>query len=224
MAKVKTRYGRLYIEPSSELASGEMVEPLGQPVDLLLLLGSDEGHIDRAAAAIFPFESFMRRPHFVPTPGRPDPWAAQRRRTYNRWRSSGVPRVFLRAAKRAAEGRFTPEIGVYLAEVQFASPDESIEINDYLPLAAWSLDQAMRSGKFHVDDCKHCGQPFLATAHANYCLRPAPGDALVNTLLAPLMGSVTSLPTCQDVGKVKDYRERKRATRREEKGDTSGKR
>jgi integrase len=129
--------------------------------------------------------------------------------------------LFLRAARRAVQGRFTPEIGEHLARVRFGAGIKEDEVGDFLALAAWCLDQVLRTGargtgKYQVRKCKLCKQPFLATAGANYCHRTAPGDrsrAADSRYLGTPRDHFRLFPTCLDAGSVKDYRARKRAWR-----------
>ena len=119
-----------------------------------------------------------------------------------RWRKRGIPDLFLRAARKASKGKFPREIVPYLERVTFR-PDGSVEFSsDFLALAAWALDRAMREYVFTVRKCELCGVPFLATPRSRYCQRLAPGS---------------SKQSCLSAGRLRDFRTRqKRAQQRKE--------
>jgi hypothetical protein len=83
----------------------------------------------------------------------------------------------------------------------------------------------MRERGFEVRECELCTYPFLSSGRARYCQRKAPLTRL-DTFRRQLLEEdplklvahfdvlkATHHPTCQDVGKVKDYRARKRAAK-----------
>ena len=117
---------------------------------------------------------------------------ARFRRQITAWQDTGVPQVFLRAAREAAEGRLSPELAPYLERV--GSPDGELEeIGDLLSLAAWSLDRNLqRLHRYDVVDCERCATPFLSTG-ARYCRRIAPGS-FTHTCLAVAHALERALP------------------------------
>jgi hypothetical protein len=227
MATVQLRYGGFRIEPPTPGISGAF--PITFPVDELLLLGSDDkADVFRAATHIGTLcllgDLFgLSRPgegavaYFTRVQPTFDKTFS---RHVRRWRREAIPALFFRAAQQAAAGRLMPELGSHLARIQFGSRGKPDEVGDFVALAAWSLDQAMRGLGFEVRDCALCGHPFLSSGRARYCERIAPSSTRPETFQAALQGAKKLFPTCQDVGKVKDYRARKRAA----KGDNRGKR
>ncbi len=218
----------------------EISQPLTLPVDYLLLLGSNDPAdvrraVDEGLVLFHPFfvekpdehvlELLLNEPVEFARDAAAGEWllrdARKLPRQAARWRRSGIPALFLRAARRAVQGRFTPQIGEHLARVRFGAGIKEDEVGDFLALAAWCLDQVLRTGargtgKYQVRKCKLCKQPFLATAGANYCHRTAPGDrsrAADSRYLGTPRDHFRLFPTCLGAGSVKDYRARKRAWR-----------
>jgi hypothetical protein len=206
MVIIQPRYGQLHIQGAPRLADPNIL-PLTLPVDMLLLLGSNQpADVARAKDWLqgWDLELFAGGP-----PQREDSatWRKKRRQGFFRrvgqWRRAGVPALFLRAARRASEGRFTSELGAHLARVRFGvdGDPEPSEVKDFLALAAWCLLWALlRGDKFEVRACALCGQPFLAGPRARYCQRPAPYTHRPGGDWA----------TCQNVAKLKTYRAKKR--------------
>lgn len=210
MAKVQTRYGRLqtegwltFDEEGWGVSGGMPDTPLTFPIDLLFLLASDRGDDVRRGLVDLVFHYYM--PGLLSPPRKATDVAEHEarmhrslRRRVNGWRRDGVLDLFLRAARRATEGRFTADLGDHLERVRFGGGDQRDEVPDFLTLAAWSIDQTLRAGKYRLRTCELCQVPFLTRGSPRYCQRLAPRAH-------PIVG-----PNCQDVGKVRDYRARKR--------------
>ena len=220
MATVRVRYGRLHlegvltrdVEGRMETGATFKNEPLTLPVDdLLMLLTDDKRELERVTTELFSGYRatglLFREPPHAPTREQlvehREASVKKLRRQIRAWRRDGIPELFLRAAERASRGRFTAELGPHLERVRFGGASKPDEVPDLLALAAWCLDQALRQGRLELRNCAYCERPFLSTGQARYCQRLARGSA----------GQ-----TCQDVGKVKDYRERQRAAAREKGG------
>lgn len=234
MATVSTRYGRLYVqgwrvfsEDGSPLIGAKPESSLTFPLDLLFLLGSESN--EDVERAINELETWYYAPGLLSPPQKgseADPgYASRRRRNLRRrclgWRRDGTVATFVRAAKRATEGRFTAEIGPHLERVHYRPAPEPDEVGDFLALAAWVLDQALRAGKYEIKNCRLCGQPFMASGRARYCQRLAPQAELTAAAAQRQDGRRLEARECQDFGKVKDYRERKRAGQRPSEAKTT---
>jgi hypothetical protein len=190
--RTQTHYGLLVLETET---SGVRM-PLTQPVDDLLSFW--EKHtperltpwvIGYANAGFFPEDEAGREKVFA---------------SIARYRKRGIPDLFLRASRKAARGKFPKEIAPYLGRVTFHPGGMDEMPADFLVLAAWSLDRAMREMTFEVRPCLLCRVPFLSTGRSRFCRRLAPGSFK---------------QTCQDVGKVNDYRARRRAEKEEDSGN-----
>ena len=106
----------------------------------------------------------------------------------------GVPDVFLRSAGLGQERKVSVELAPYLERLTFRG-DGSVVVADWLELAAWALDRAVRDGpEFTVATCELCGVPWLRRGGAKFCRRLAPA----------------SWQTCAQLGKVREHRRRKR--------------
>jgi hypothetical protein len=186
--RAQTQYGLLLLGDGTE---GRKM-PLTRPVDDVL--GFNQAHTPERLAhwvyaytpvGLFPEDEVLRDKAFA---------------SALRWRKRGIPELFLRAAKKAARGKFPKEIAPYLERVTFRADGIDEVPPDFLALAAWSLDRALREMHFVVRPCDLCRAPFLSTGRSRFCRRLAPGSLK---------------QTCQDVGKVHDYRARRRAKKEE---------
>jgi hypothetical protein len=234
--RVATRYGRLTLTVPTKRGDGQptltATWPLTHPVDCLLRSkafnntgqdGLDEtwdwfGGLGLFGEGVVSIEADL-------------PKAKEKfKQEISGWRRSGVPAVFLTAAQEASVGRLVPDLALHLARVTFGSRGKADEIDDFLALTAWCLERAMRDRGFQVLECALCGDAFLSSGRARYCQRFAPVGPFqtareqiyerdpIEAARARITGLwANGYPTCQDVGKVRDYRTRKRAARRGER-------
>jgi hypothetical protein len=115
-----------------------------------------------------------------------------------RWRKAGVPEDFLAAARRGQEGILDHRLAPYLERVRIED-EHTAWVPSLVEFGAWALHRAIvRGSGYTVTKCANCGLPFLASDRARYCTRFAPGSG----------------QSCQDVAKVRDHRERRRAAKK----------
>lgn len=94
--------------------------------------------------------------------------------------------------------RLTERAAELLASVEFLGL-RIARVGDVLPLVAWTTLVIAQNGlDYELRPCAFCGVPFLATERARYCRRVAPGR------------ESNASPTCLEVGKVRDHRNRKK--------------
>jgi hypothetical protein len=82
--------------------------------------------------------------------------------------------TFHAAALAAADGRLSETLGRYLAGLR-RLPDGTVEVDDLPTLAAWALDELLRSGPVRIRVCASCELPFVPERDEEFCYRPAPG-------------------------------------------------
>lgn len=224
MATVQTRYGRLsgqgwlvFSEDGQPSAGAGIDSSLTFPVDVLLLLASQNKQDHERALAELLWGYYM--PGLL-SPPRPPGDAEHEARTVRSlrrrvqvWRRQGTVDSFVRATKRATQGKFTAELAPHLERVRYGGTGGPDTVQDYLALVAWAIDQVMRAGKYELSRCELCRNPFLSRGRARYCLRLAPRDEILAA--GPTLGAHYAWTSCQSVGKVKAYRARKRASRRD---------
>jgi hypothetical protein len=121
------------------------------------------------------------------------------------WRDLGMPRLFLEAARRAAQGHFSARLAPHYERIrrQPAENSDAIPDGDLPTLAAWALDQALRLQPLAIVVCPRCHIPWLTASGEDspYCQRPAPGHD----------------STCRELRKAELFRERQGPWRREYK-------
>lgn len=79
--------------------------------------------------------------------------------------------TFERAATEAADGRLSPELAPHLARVRRLRGGV-VEVEDFVALAAWALEEKLRDGPVQTAVCPSCGALWLPERHGVYCQRP----------------------------------------------------
>ena len=121
------------------------------------------------------------------------------RRHLRRWNESGLPASLLRSARTGTKGRLDNGLLDQLGRVRFIGP-KHVEAPDLPALAAWCLSlQIQDGGAYTVRGCDLCGVPFVSSGRSRYCRRWQKEATVLQR------GQ-----SCQEVAKVRDYRERKR--------------
>lgn len=81
--------------------------------------------------------------------------------------------LFVSAAWRAANGQLDPALAPHLARVE-RMQGGIVGVPDLPAFAAWCLEETLRKGPPHVEECGSCGNPWLVERGARYCARSAP--------------------------------------------------
>jgi Family of unknown function (DUF6076) len=202
--RVHIQQGRLVLR-SSEPFEREEDTPVTWPVDVLLrlsrVLPDDEAMFSLAAYDLSQLVGLGLLDKTADLSGM-DAFAQSftaRMSLVRRWKRNDTIADVASAARAATTGQISPRIADHLGRVVFTGEDVA-EVPDFRALVAFSVQHVARSGgRYTVRNCALCMKPFLATERATYCRRKAPG----------------SDQTCLQVAKVRDFRKRKRAAKKE---------